>query len=64
MLLNGIFFNSEAWHGVTKKYIKSLEVIDRQLRKGILKVHGKIQSEFFFYPETGATPIGWVVAQR
>ena len=63
MLLNGILFNSEARHGVTKKHIKSLEVIDQQLLKGILKAHSKTPSEFL-YLETGATPIRWIVAQR
>ena len=63
MLLNGIMFNSEAWHGVTKKHIKSLEVIDQQLLRGILKAHGKTPSEFL-YLETGATPIRWIIVQR
>ena len=63
MLLNKILFNNEAWHGVTKKHIKSLEVIDQQLLRGILKAHGKTPSEFQ-YLETGATPIRWVIAQR
>ena len=31
MLLNGILFNSEVWHGVTKKHIILLEAIDAQL---------------------------------
>ena len=41
MLLNGILFNSESWHGVTQKQIKSLEGIDEALLRGILKAHGK-----------------------
>ena len=57
MFLNGILFNSEAWYGVTKKQIKSLEVIDQQLLRGILKAHSKTPSEFL-YLETSATPIG------
>ena len=28
MLLNGILFNVEAWHGVTLKQIKRFEMID------------------------------------
>ena len=31
MLLNGILYNSEAWHGVTKGHIKSLEAIDEAI---------------------------------
>ena len=41
MLLNGILFNAEAWHGVTLKQIKSLETIDEYLLKNILKAHRK-----------------------
>ena len=31
MLINGILFNSEAWHGVTKNHIRELEKIDENL---------------------------------
>jgi hypothetical protein len=31
MLFNGILYNSEAWHGVTKKNIKTLQSIDESL---------------------------------
>ena len=41
MLLNGILYNSEAWHGLTKKHIKTLEAIDEDLLRGILKAHAK-----------------------
>lgn len=63
MLLNGILFNAEAWHGVTLKQIKSLETIDEYLLRNILKAHRKTPKEFL-YLETGALPIRWVVAQR
>ena len=35
MLLNGILYKSEAWHGVTKGHIKSLVAIDEALIQGI-----------------------------
>ena len=63
MLLNGILYNSEAWHGVTKAHIKSLEAIDEALIRGILNAHRKTPLEFL-YLEVGATPIRWIVAQR
>ena len=63
MLLNGILYNSEAWHGVTKGHIKSLEAIDEALIRGILNAHRKTPLEFL-YLEVGATPIRWIVAQR
>ena len=37
ILLNGILFNSEDWHGVTLKQIKTLESIDEALLRSILK---------------------------
>ena len=63
MLLNGILYNSEAWHGLTKKQVSSLEAIDESLLRGILQAHAKTPSEFL-YLETGATPIKWVISQR
>ena len=63
MLLNGILFNVEAWHGTTLKQIKSLETIDEYLLRNILKAHKKTPKEFL-YLETRALPIRWVVAQR
>ena len=63
MLINGILYNSEAWHGVTKAQIASLESIDEALLRGILKSHMKTPKEFL-YLETGATPLKWIIAQR
>ena len=63
MLLNGILYNSEAWHGVTVNHVKTLEAIDEELLRKLLKAHRKTPREFL-YLETGATPIQWVIAQR
>jgi hypothetical protein len=63
MLLNGILYNSEAWHGVTMKQIATLEAIDEALLRGILKAHSKTPKEFL-YLELGALPIKWIMAQR
>ena len=63
MLMNGILYNSEAWHGVTKNHIKNLETIDEDLLRKFLKAHGKTPKEFL-YLETGAIPIRWIIAQR
>ena len=41
IFLISIFFNVEAWHGVTLKQIKSLETIDEYLLKNILKANRK-----------------------
>ena len=45
MLVNGTLFNSEAWHGVTKKDIILLEKVDEALLRGLLTAHSKIPIE-------------------
>ena len=39
MFLNGMLFNSEAWHGVTKADVATLEKIDQSLLRSILGAH-------------------------
>ena len=63
MLLNGILYNSEAWHGVTKNHIKMLEAIDEDLLRKLLKSQSKKPKELL-YLETGAVSIKWIIAQR
>lgn len=63
MLINGILYNSEAWHGVTKKQVTELEAIDEALLRKLLNEHSKTPTEFL-YLETGALPLRWVLAQR
>ena len=45
MLLNGILYNSEPWHGITQKHIKNLEAVDEALLRNILKAHSKTPKE-------------------
>ena len=63
MLVNGILFNSEAWHGVTKKDIITLEKVDEALLRGLLQAHSKIPLEALFL-ETKAVPLRYIVASR
>jgi hypothetical protein len=63
MLLNGILFNSEAWHGVTNAHIVKLEKVDEALLQEILQAHSKTPTEFL-YLETGTLPLRWIIAQR
>ena len=63
MLLNGILFNSEAWHWVTKHNIRELEKIDKDLLRRIFKAHSKTPLEFL-YLESGVISIKWILAQR
>jgi hypothetical protein len=63
MFVNGILFNSEAWHGITQKHINALQAIDESLLRGILKAHAKTPREFL-YLELGAIPLKWIITQR
>ena len=56
MLINGILYNSEAWHGVAKKDIIPLEKVDEALLRGLLQAHSKIPLEAL-YMETKSIPI-------
>ena len=63
MLLNGMLFNSEAWHGLTSANVAALEAVDQQLLRSILNAHSKTTKEFL-YLETGTMPIRWIIPQR
>ena len=63
MLLNGILFNSEAWHNIKEDDINTLEKVDEALIKGILNSHSKIPIEAL-YLETATIPIRYIVASR
>jgi hypothetical protein len=55
MLLNGMLYNSEAWHSITEDEIKLLEKVDEHLLRQLVKGHSKSPKEFFFL-EAGASP--------
>ena len=63
MLLNGILFNSEAWHSLSLSEIKTLESVDEQLLRGLVKAHSKTPLEFL-YLEAGANPIRFIISTR
>ena len=63
MLINGILYNSEAWHGITNAHIAKLESVDEALLRSILQAHSKTPKEFL-HLETGTIPLRWIVAQR
>ena len=63
MLLNGLLYNSEAWHSVTKEDIVAFEKIDEELLRFLLGSHYKAPLEML-YLESGATPIRFVLASR
>ena len=63
MLINGILFNSEAWHGVKKEDMKKLEKIDEILLRSLMGSHQKTPLEFL-YLETGTLPISFIIMIR
>ena len=63
MLVNGILYNSEAWHGLARKDIIPLEKVDEALLRGLLQAHSKIPLEAL-YLETKSIPIRYIVASR
>ena len=63
MLLNGLLYNSEAWHSVTMQDIVPFENLDEGLLRYLLGSHSKAPLEML-YLESGATPIRFVISSR
>ena len=63
LFINGILFNSEAWQGIAKDDIESLEKVDEALIRGILGAHAKIPKEALFL-ETGTIPLRYIIKSR
>ena len=63
MLVNGVLYNSEAWHSVSPNDLMPLEKIDENLLRFILGAHAKAPLETL-YLESGAIPIRYIVASR
>ena len=63
MLINGILYNSEAWHSLSEQDILSLQRVDEMLLRYLLNSHSKVPTEFL-YLESGALPIKFIIASR
>ena len=63
MLLNGMLFNSEAWHNISEEEIKMLEKVDEYLLRSLVKGHSKLPVEFL-YLEAGAIPVRFLISCR
>ena len=63
MLINGILYNSEAWHDINERDIKRLEEVDEHLLRTLVHGHAKTPLEFL-YLETGSIPIRYIIACR
>ena len=63
MLLNGMLFNSEVWHGISDEEINMLEKVDEHLLRSLVNGHSKTSKEFL-YLEAGAVPIRFIISSR
>ena len=63
MLLNGMLYNSEAWHNLAEAEIRLLEKVDEYLLRVLVKAHSKTPLEFL-YLEAGALPIRFIISSR
>ena len=63
MLVNGVLFNSEAWHNVSMNDLILLEKVDEALLRGLVNGHAKIPLEALFL-ETSSIPIRFIVSSR
>ena len=63
MLLNGILFNSEAWHGITTADVAALERVDEALLRGVVGGHSKLPLTAL-YLECGAVPLRYILMAR
>ena len=63
MFLNGVLYNSEVWHSLTKEDIHKLETIDHQIMRAICDAHSKTPVEFL-YLETSEKPLNYFISIR
>ena len=63
LFINGVLFNSEAWHGIEDKDIIPFEKADEALLRGLLGAHPKTPLEAL-YMETNSLPIRYILKMR
>ena len=61
--MNGILYNTEAWHNIREKEIKRLEEVDEYLLRTLVHGHAKTPIEFI-YLETGSNSIRYILGSR
>ena len=61
MLINGMLYNSEAWHCLNNDQIKMMEEVDNYFLRSLFKSHPKT-STAFLHLETGTIPIKYIIA--
>ena len=63
MLINGIMFNSESWHGVVEEDIRNLERVDEALLRGLVSGHAGLPLPSL-YLALGVAPLRHIWAAR
>ena len=63
MLINGMLYNSEAWHAITEAQIRILVTVDESLLRALVNEHAKTPLEFL-YLEAGAMQIRFMLSAR
>ena len=63
MLINGMMYSSEVWHGITLRDIARLEQVDTSLLSSLASGHPKCPKEFHFL-ETGTLMIRHILTMR
>ena len=63
MLINGMLYNSEAWHNLNSEHIKMLQEVDNHLLRSMFNSHSKT-STAFLHLETATIPIKYIIASR
>ena len=63
MFLNGVLYNSEAWHSIDDKDLIPLEKADEVLLRGLLSAHSKTPIEAL-YLETNSLPVRFILKSR
>jgi hypothetical protein len=63
MLINGMMFNSESWHGISQKQVEEFEQVDEALLRGLVDGHAKLPLAAL-YLELGQVPLRFILASR
>lgn len=63
MLINGMMYNSEAWHCLSETHIKQLAEVDTHFMRSLFKSHSKTSIEFL-HLETGTLPLKFIISSR
>ena len=63
ILINGMLYNSEAWHAISEEELRMLETVDEHLLRSLVNGHSKTSLEFL-YLEAGAIPIRFIISRR